>query len=217
MGDKATEKKERIVAAFMELVKEFGIEKITLVDIARKCGITKSGIYYYFNSKEDVILAGMDLVAVKIAELIARELEKCKSPTDKLKAYLNLRMRMFKHDERLVPKFFQNMSSSVISEMQKFVFSSPLLVDSMIKIHNEEKNFIADLLSKILNPALPKDKLEEKAAILLNFMVGYFHMAKKTEDMMDEYKKKINVDFYMDDKTLPDVVEFLVNGVIGKN
>lgn len=217
MGDKATEKKERIVSAFMELVKEFGVEKITLVDIAKRCGITKSGIYYYFNSKEDVMLAGMDLVSIKIEEIIKKELENCKSPMEKLRAYLGLRIRMFRNDKNLVPKVFQNMSDSMLDEMERFVFSSPLLVESMINIHNEEKAFIAELLKGVLPEELSQKKLVEKAGILLTFMLGYFHMGKKAANLMDEYKKKMDVNFYMDEATMPYVLDFLINGVVGGN
>ena len=51
------EKKAMIIQNFVSLLKQYGIEKVTLNDVAEKSGLTKSALYYYFDSKETLMLA----------------------------------------------------------------------------------------------------------------------------------------------------------------
>lgn len=46
--------KRRIVEAAMEVIAERGCASMTIDDIAKKLGVTKGAIYWYFDSKEDL-------------------------------------------------------------------------------------------------------------------------------------------------------------------
>lgn len=50
-------KKEQILNAMQELMNETSADSISVSDIARKAGIGKGSIYYYFPSKNDIIEA----------------------------------------------------------------------------------------------------------------------------------------------------------------
>jgi len=47
--------KRRIVLAGMEVMAESGYEKITIDDVAKKIGVTKGAIYWYFQNKNTLI------------------------------------------------------------------------------------------------------------------------------------------------------------------
>lgn len=47
--------KRRIVLAAMEVMAESGYEKITIDDVAKKIGVTKGAVYWYFRSKSALI------------------------------------------------------------------------------------------------------------------------------------------------------------------
>ncbi len=47
--------KRRIVLAAMEVMAESGYEKITINDVAKKIGVTKGAVYWYFRSKSALI------------------------------------------------------------------------------------------------------------------------------------------------------------------
>ncbi len=49
------DKKDEILTAATELFKKYGFEKVTLTDIAGDCGLKKSGLYYYFKNKEEIV------------------------------------------------------------------------------------------------------------------------------------------------------------------
>lgn len=49
------EKYNRILDSFQELLMEKSIENISVSEIAQKTGIAKGGIYYYFDSKDEML------------------------------------------------------------------------------------------------------------------------------------------------------------------
>lgn len=46
---------QRILEAALACVKRWGIEKVTLNDIAREAGVTRPTVYSYFDSRDDVV------------------------------------------------------------------------------------------------------------------------------------------------------------------
>lgn len=48
-------KYDKILDALQELLQDQDIQKISMIDIAKKAGISKSSIYYYFPSKDAII------------------------------------------------------------------------------------------------------------------------------------------------------------------
>lgn len=47
--------KDKILKGASKLLQERSFSKISIADIAREAGITKGSIYYYYNSKEDLL------------------------------------------------------------------------------------------------------------------------------------------------------------------
>lgn len=47
----------RIIEAAMDVIAERGCDKMTFDDVAKKLGVTKGAIYWYFKTKEDLIAA----------------------------------------------------------------------------------------------------------------------------------------------------------------
>ena len=54
---KAEETRRRIYEAALQLFREKGFEQTTMRDIARQAGVALGGAYYYFASKEAIVLA----------------------------------------------------------------------------------------------------------------------------------------------------------------
>lgn len=55
--EKVEEAKEKIISATIDVIIEDGFYKLTLANVARKAGITKAAIYWYFPGKEELISA----------------------------------------------------------------------------------------------------------------------------------------------------------------
>jgi AcrR family transcriptional regulator len=69
-------KRERLVAAAVELLHQRGVERTTLADIAAAADVPAGNVYYYFKTKDDVIAAVIEAhkhqVRATLAEIDAR-------------------------------------------------------------------------------------------------------------------------------------------------
>jgi AcrR family transcriptional regulator len=49
--------KHRIIEAAMDVIAERGCDRMTIDDVAKKLGVTKGAVYWYFKSKEELVAA----------------------------------------------------------------------------------------------------------------------------------------------------------------
>jgi AcrR family transcriptional regulator len=49
--------KRRIIEAAMDVIAERGCDQMTIDDVAKKIGVTKGAVYWYFKSKEELVAA----------------------------------------------------------------------------------------------------------------------------------------------------------------
>ena len=52
--------KRRIIEAAMDVIAERGCDQMTIDDVAKKLGVTKGAVYWYFKSKEELVAAVLD-------------------------------------------------------------------------------------------------------------------------------------------------------------
>lgn len=79
---------------------QYGYKKTTINDIARTVGKGKSSVYYYFESKEDIFMAIVQNEVELLREELQQVVSKYIEPTDKLKAYILNRMKIYKKASR---------------------------------------------------------------------------------------------------------------------
>lgn len=88
------DKKEIILDAMRELFKEGKAGTASVSDIARKAGIAKGGMYYYFRSKEEVLDA---LVAREYEDIIKNCSALIEQSGENAIAKLELLLRSYRH------------------------------------------------------------------------------------------------------------------------
>jgi len=86
------DKKEFIIEASRELFARFGLKKTTMDEIAKKCGMSKATLYYYFKSKEDIFRAVIDKEFNIFRGKMEEVLSKAQTPHDKLRAFVMTRV-----------------------------------------------------------------------------------------------------------------------------
>jgi len=79
-------KRERLVAAGVELLHQRGIERTTLADIARLADVPAGNVYYYFKTKDDVIAAVVEAHVQQVRTTLASIDSGHRSPKARLKA-----------------------------------------------------------------------------------------------------------------------------------
>ncbi len=94
MPMKPQTKQDEIVKAAQELFTTFGFEKTTMTDIAKRIGISKASLYYYFNDKEGII----QLLARQEQDQFISEIQDITSDisltSEKLHTYSNKRIEL---------------------------------------------------------------------------------------------------------------------------
>lgn len=71
MGRWQPDGRGRLALAAMQLYAERGYEQTTVADIAERAGLTARTFFRHFTDKREVLFAGSDLLAVRLAEELA--------------------------------------------------------------------------------------------------------------------------------------------------
>ena len=94
------EKQSRIISIAEQMFAQFGLQKTTMDDIAKKARMGKSTLYYYFKSKEEifseVIRKDIKLFKNKL-NLAVRQAD---TPQEKISQYVMARMKHLRESIR---------------------------------------------------------------------------------------------------------------------
>lgn len=82
---RASEKRRRLTTAASRVLHEQGVERTTLVDIARAADVPVGNVYYYFKTKDELVRAALSEHSAHLDELTGR-LDELSDPCDRLKA-----------------------------------------------------------------------------------------------------------------------------------
>jgi AcrR family transcriptional regulator len=78
-------KRERLVESARGLIHEQGVHRTTLADVAERAEVPLGNVYYYFNTKDELVGAVLDCYQEQAASLI-QAFERHRSPQARLKA-----------------------------------------------------------------------------------------------------------------------------------
>jgi AcrR family transcriptional regulator len=160
--NRSEEKKEEILRHLYDIISEKGIEGATLAKIAKRIGIHKSLLTYYFNTKEEMIIALVDLITEKYLRAFYDMASRIEDPKKRLEAsldiifsrdwveiidfrvfyscfYLSLTNEKIRHRFK---KMYDRMKEALVGELSTYVD------EGLVKIENPEEAavFIITLL-----------------------------------------------------------------------
>ena len=122
-------KRERLIAAAMQLVHQQGIERTTLADIAKAADVPLGNVYYYFKTKDEVIAAVIDAHARQVRATLAALEADHRSPRSRLKALV----REFTAQSEIVADYGCPLGS-LCSELDKRVRESSLPAAELMRL-----------------------------------------------------------------------------------
>jgi AcrR family transcriptional regulator len=93
MAKSPDEVRTLIINAAQPFFARHGLFKTTIDDIARGARMGKSSLYYYFKNKEEIFRAVLDKEILQFKGKAADAVANAKTPIDKLKTYVLIRMR----------------------------------------------------------------------------------------------------------------------------
>ncbi|MCB9788985.1 MAG: TetR/AcrR family transcriptional regulator [Deltaproteobacteria bacterium] len=87
------ERARRIIETAVQLAEEGGFEAVRLRDVAAQSGVALGTLYNRFRSKEDILVAGLELEARKFEELMAIHPARGATPTERVVYFFTLATR----------------------------------------------------------------------------------------------------------------------------
>jgi AcrR family transcriptional regulator len=99
---KAEETRDRIVDVALTLFRDKGFDETTMRDIAAEAGVATGAAYYYFHSKEDLVMAFYLRTANEERDILPALLEKSEDLRKRLRTILDLRFKQFAEHRRLL-------------------------------------------------------------------------------------------------------------------
>ena len=99
MATKVT--REKILEAALELFRERGFAEATMRDIAARAGVATGLAYYYFESKDAIVLAFYQRAKDDLAELV-EDAHKDRNLAARLQTLIETKFRYFKRDRRFL-------------------------------------------------------------------------------------------------------------------
>jgi AcrR family transcriptional regulator len=99
---KSDETRARILAAAMDLFRRHGFEETTMREIATEAGVATGAAYYYFDSKDAIVLAFYDQAQREMEPLLEAALAGTKDLQSRVAAVLAVKFRYFEPNRRLL-------------------------------------------------------------------------------------------------------------------
>lgn len=99
---KAEETRDRILDAALRLFRERGFDETTMRDIATEAGVATGAAYYYFHSKEDLVMAFYMRTAEEARETLPSAINASTDLRKRLRAIIDTKFDQFAEHRRLL-------------------------------------------------------------------------------------------------------------------
>lgn len=99
---KSDETRARILAGAIDLFRRRGFEETTMREIASEAGVATGAAYYYFESKDAIVLAFYDEAQRAMEPLLEDALTVARELKPRLQALLEIKLRYFEPNRRLL-------------------------------------------------------------------------------------------------------------------
>jgi len=185
-----------LIKAAGQIFSQYGYKKTTMEDIARKFGMGKSSLYYYFRNKEEIFEKVVIYEADLLKDKLKKVFEKYTDPRQRLSNYILVRMKTFRE--------LSNYYNAIFSEdLSHFKFIEHIRT----KYDREEIQTLEKILSEGVR--LQVFKLENTALAA----TAIFTAIKGLEIPL--FWKNKYMDIYMDiENRVDDLLKILFYGIL---
>lgn len=160
----------RILEAALTCVKRWGIEKVTLNDIAQEAGVTRPTVYSYFGSRDEVVRYALMQSGMAFSQELLKQVERFATPAERIiEAVLFSLKRLPKE-----PALALLTESSLMSFFNTYALTSP-------ESHEIRRALFRQILG---DTAMPEEELDEVTEVATRFLLSLLTMQgnKKRND-----------------------------------
>lgn len=105
---RAEDTRRKIYEAALDLFREKGFDETTMRDIAAKAGVALGGAYYYFSSKDAIVLAFYQQMQEDSHEAIVQALTQHKKLKDRIRCVLAKRLELLAPNRKFCAALFRH-------------------------------------------------------------------------------------------------------------
>jgi AcrR family transcriptional regulator len=104
-----TERRREIVEATVQLIAQYGLQGVTISRISAAVGLTKSGLYQHFRSRDEVLIAALDALGRLSSAWISQPADAVAGPVELARAHAAWSLS---HYESFIRPFFEFVASA---------------------------------------------------------------------------------------------------------
>lgn len=166
----------------------YGLEKVTMKEIATDMGMSKAALYYYFPDKEGLFKAVVEMEQGDFFQVIEQIQADAPEPDAMLREYIRIRFKYFKtlfNLSRLRFEEFKNMKPMLSDTLNEFRYKEEQLIRGIIVSGNEKGLFHA---------GDPAEMAALFGEIIKGLRMSYFHKKELfyiEPEEYDELEKKL--------------------------
>ncbi len=165
-------KKNEIMNAVIEIALKEGILDVSIEEIAKKSGFAKSSIYYYFNSKDDIIREILIIGWKKMIDKIKYVKVDYEKPFESLIEVIKTHLKFIEEEPRLFKFISKFTKVTNDKEIKKY-----------LKFENE-------LYLNLIKSCIEKRILEGDLNFIYNSLAGSIRQIAQNENL--NYEEKLN-------------------------
>jgi len=160
---KAEETRERILDAALQLFRQRGFDETTMRDIAAEAGVATGAAYYYFRSKEEMVMAFYVRTAEEAREIIPAQIARSRDLRKRIRGIIDTQLKQFEEHRRLMVALVR-IGIDPNHPLSPFGEETQVMRDQSIAFF---RLAIADS-----TPAIPKDLVADLPLLLWLYQMG---------------------------------------------
>jgi AcrR family transcriptional regulator len=182
---RAEDTRRKIYEAAMELFREKGFEETTMRDIAAKAGVALGGAYYYFSSKDAIVLAFYREMQETSTPLVGGALTDKKKLKERIRAVLDQRLKLLAPNRKFCAALFRHAPDGA-DPLSPFSEESRLIRDAAIEqmriaIEGGDVKIPVDL-----RPRLPYLLWLYQMALIMFWLYDHSPEQERTQRLMEK-------------------------------
>jgi AcrR family transcriptional regulator len=186
LQERSVQTRSLILETALKIASREGIEGLTIGELAKAVGMSKSGLFAHFGNKDQLQLSVLELATTNFVEFVMRPAFKVARGEPRLNAFLNNWLAHL-NDESLLPGGSILIAASIelddrpgplrdyVQKSQKDLISN---IEKAARLAVEEGHFRKDL------------DIEQFAWSMYSFVLGYHHFKRMLEDPKAELHLK---------------------------
>lgn len=147
MGEKSVQKKKFILETARKVFMEKGFKKVTMKDIVEACGISRGGLYLYFDSTSQIFLEVMKLEREEADDVFSLSIKEDATAADILLLFLmEQKKELLRKNNTLTQAvyefYFENQPAKKDNMLKKQFDSAVKIIERLIQAGTDTGEFI---------------------------------------------------------------------------